>query len=79
MSESDGKAHARSRQISRAIFIVLGIAAGVALLGTIAAVVTICVKYDSLHDAAKKGDRLAVWCFLLRGADVNAKKDGALG
>ena len=55
--------------------------AALVVLVSIGGVVTVYVvteKYESLHYAALNGDMFAVRCFLLRGADVNAK-EGMVG
>ncbi len=75
MNEAETTTSARSRR-GLIIFMVLGIAVAIALLGSVASVVTVCVvteKYDSFLDAVRKGDAFAVRCFLLRHMDVNAK------
>ena len=77
MSEHTSTESSRSRWTTRISFALAAIAALV-VLGSIVCVVTVYVvteKYDGLHDAVEKGDTFAVRCFLLRGADVNAKNE----
>jgi len=76
MNESDNTESPRSRWFTR-ISIALAAIAALVVLVTIGSIVTVYVvteRYESLHEAVKKGDTFAVRCFLLRGADVNVKE-----
>ena len=80
MSETDSTESSRSRWITR-ISIGLAAIAALVVLAFIGFGVTVYVvteRYESLHQAAKEGNTFAVRCFLLRGADVNAKANGGM-
>ena len=75
MNESTSTESSRSRWFTR-ISISLAVIAALVVLVTVGGLVTVYVvteKYESLHHAAGKGDLFAVQCFLLRGADVDAR------
>ena len=81
MSETASTESSRSRWVTRISFALAAIAALVVLafIGFVITVYVVTEKYDSLHDAVKKNDILAVRCFLMRFADVNAKdEDGRM-
>jgi len=78
MNETDSTTDARSRWFITPISIALAAIAAIMVLVTIGGIVTVYVvteKYDDLHEAVKEDDIFAVRCFLLRGADVNAKDE----